>query len=157
MRYTGLALLASAVVLNACGGGGGDKKPADSTPTPAPAAAVEIPAGPDTVKVDMVFVAPTDFKFSPVEITAKSGDALRFVAVSGNPHNVAVDTIGLAPDMRAQFKANMKDTMSELMSMPLTTPGQVYVISLGGIKPGKYTITCPLHVANNMRATLTVH
>jgi len=150
MRYIGLALVASAVVLNACGGG--DKAP-DSTQAAVVVAAMPITGA--TVVVDMISDGNL-FKFVPVDITIKSGDGVNFVTKSGNPHNVAFNPMDLPPDVRAQLKANMTDQSAELQSPILPNIGDSYIISFGGVKPGKYAVLCPLHIAQGMRGTITV-
>jgi plastocyanin len=158
MRYTGLMLAVSAVVLNACGGGDAPK-PADSAPpaasTPPAAAVAAVPAGPDTITINMVAEG-TAFKFVPADFTAKPNSALKFVAVSGNPHNVAFLPAQLPADVKAQLMANMTEQTAELQGPTMMTPNQVYVISLGGVKAGKYEFDCPLHKAFNMRGSVTV-
>ncbi len=154
MRYTGLVLLMSAVVLNACAGG--DKpKPADS-----PAAAV--PSGPatampitgDTVTVRMTG-AGTAFSFEPADITVKAGGGIKFISVAGFPHNVRFPETGLPADVKAQLLANMPNQFLPLQSGALMQ-NESYVVSFAGVKPGKYVVDCPLHLAFNMKGTVTV-
>jgi len=93
MRFYGLALLASAAVLGACGGG--EKPAADTTKAP-PAAAAPAPApatpaagalapiaatGP-TVEVKMIS-DDKGYRFEPANITIKSGQAVKFVMRGG--------------------------------------------------------------------------
>jgi plastocyanin len=155
MRYFGLALLASATVLSACGGAA--DKPADSTPAMQaevpPATAMPITG--DTTEVKMVGDG-TIFKFEPAEVTIKTGDGIKFVFVSGGPHNVQFPPAGLPADVRAQLKANMPNQMGELTSPPFMSAGESYVVSFGGVKPGKYIFDCPLHVLFNMKGAVTV-
>ncbi|MEP6507123.1 MAG: plastocyanin/azurin family copper-binding protein, partial [Gemmatimonadales bacterium] len=105
MRFYGLALAASAVVLGACAGG--DKNAGDTSAvavdtTAAPAAmapAAMAPAGGavamapitgTTHEVKMIGDA-TGYKFEPANITVKAGDGIKFTVVGGGPHNVAFD------------------------------------------------------------------
>ena len=125
MRFIGRALISSAVVIGACGGG--EQKPdAKAAQTPAPAAAVT-PAAPvvagtpapitgKTVEIKMINDA-SGYKFEPANVTIKTGDALRFVVVGGGPHNVAFDGTKLPADVKAQLDANFgADKMAELSS-----------------------------------------
>jgi plastocyanin len=159
MRYTGLMLAVSAVVLNACGGGDAPK-PADSArpaaSTPPAAAVAAVPAGPDTTTINMVVEGGTVYKFVPADVTVKPNSALKFVAVSGNPHNVAFFPSELPADVKAQLMANMTEQTAELQGPTMMTPNQVYVVSLGGVKAGKYNFDCPLHKAFNMKGSVTV-
>ena len=151
-------LLASAVILGGCGGGGDTKPPASGQPatqTP-PLAATEMPITGDTHTVKMIVEGGTVYKFDPVDVTIKSGDGIKYVVVSGQPHNVRFPPMNLPPDVKAQLNANMKGQTAELQSPPLMNPGDFYIVSFGGVKPGKYEVDCPLHLMFSMKGTVTV-
>lgn len=166
MRFYGLALLASAAVLGACGGG--ENKTADTTKAP-PASAAN-PATPSTPAAGAVApVAATGatheikmigddkgYRFDPADITIKSGDAVKFTVVTGGPHNVAFDPATVPADSKAQLDANMDQKMSELSSPMLMNPNESYTISFGGVKPGVYPFHCTPHLAMGMKGTITV-
>ena len=166
MRFYGLALLASAAVLGACGGG--ENKTADTTK--APPASTANPATPATPAAGAVApVAATGatheikmigddkgYRFEPADITIKSGDAVKFTVVGGGPHNVAFDPATVPADSKAQLNANMPNEMSELSSPMLMNPNESYTISFGGVKPGVYPFHCTPHLAMNMKGTITV-
>jgi plastocyanin len=167
MRFYGLALVSSAVVLGACGGG--EKATKDTTaaaptattptatPTPAPASGVAaLPATGPTHTVKMIGDA-TGYRFDPKDITIKSGDAIDFV-VTGTigPHNVSFDPATIPAESKAQLEANMKDAISELQGPLLMNPPEHYVLSFAGIKPGKYPFHCTPHQAMGMQGTITV-
>jgi len=169
MRFYGLALLAGAVVLGACGGG--ESKSADTTKaappgaaTPAPAAApaapaasgvAAVPATGATHEVKMIGDE-KGYRFEPADLTIKSGDAVKFIMVSGGPHNVAFDPATVPADSKAQLDANMDQKIGELSSPMLMNPNEGYVISFGGVKPGTYPFHCTPHLAMNMKGTITV-
>src|SRR6185312_13114727 len=166
MRFYGLALLASAAVLGACGGG--ENKTADTTK--APPASTANPATPATPAAGAVApVAATGatheikmigddkgYRFEPADITIKSGDAVKFTVVGGGPHNVAFDPATVPADSKAQLNANMPNEMSELSSPMLMNPNESYTISFGGVKPGVYPFHCTPHLAMGMKGTITV-
>jgi len=166
MRFYGLALLASAVVLGACGGG--EKKPATdtaATAAPAPTSGAAAPAAPGAVAAIAATGATHEvkmigddkgYRFDPANLTIKSGDAVKFVMVSGGPHNVAFDPTTVPADSKAQLDANMSTKMSELSSPLLLNPNEAYTISFGGIKPGQYPFHCTPHLAMNMKGVITV-
>ena len=165
MRLHVLTLLASVAIVGACGGGGEAKKndttaaaPAPSTPAPAapaPGAVAKVPATGKTVTIKMLG-DDKGYRFDPMDVTIKSGDAVEFVMVSGGPHNVAFDPATTPADSKAQLDANMDSKMSELSSPYLMNPNEKYVISFGGVKPGKYDFHCTPHLAMNMKGSITV-
>jgi plastocyanin len=172
MRFYGIALLAGAAVLGACGG---EKPatdtaaanaaaattpaattPAASTPAAAPAGAVAAaPATGATHEVKMIGDA-TGYKFEPANITIKSGDAIKYIMVSGGPHNVAFLNV-TDPTIKAQLDANMPGThMGELSGPMVMQPNEAYTISFAKIPAGKYDFQCTPHAAMNMKGSVTV-
>jgi plastocyanin len=167
MRLHALTLLASVAIVGACGGGGEAKKndttaavpapstPAPAAPAPAPGAVAKIAATGQTVTVKMIG-DDKGYRFDPANITIKTGDAVKFVMVSGGPHNVSFDPAAVPADSKAQLDANMDSKTSELSSPPMMNPNEEYVISFGGVKPGKYDFHCTPHLAMGMKGTITV-
>ena len=169
MRFYGLALLAGAAVLGACGGG---EKKTDTTAaaapatgaapaTPAPGAApaagavAPMPATGDTVTIKMIG-DDKGYRFDPASVTIKTGQAVKFVMISGGPHNVAFDPATVPADSKDQLNANMTGQISELSSPMLMNPNEAYTISFAGVKPGTYPFHCTPHLAMNMKGTITV-
>jgi plastocyanin len=169
MQFYRLALMTSAVVLAACGGGEAKKDstaaapPADTTkaapgaPTGTPSTGAATYAAPTgaTHEVKM-YGDEKGYRFDPADITIKSGDAVKFVMISGGPHNVAFDPATIPGDSKDQLNANMQQAMSELSSPMLMNPNEAYTISFTNIKPGKYPFHCTPHLAMNMRGNITV-
>jgi plastocyanin len=166
MRVNALALIASVALVAACGGGekaattDTTKAPATTTPpaagAPAPGGALApIAATGDTVTVNMVG-DDKGYRFEPATLTIKSGQPVKFVMVSGGPHNVAFDPTTIPADSKDQLNANMVGQMSELSSPLLMNPNEAYVVSFGGVKPGTYPFHCTPHLAMGMKGTLTV-
>jgi plastocyanin len=178
MRFLESALAASAIILAACAGG--DKgNTADTvgvgvdtsntaastatTPAAAPAAGAPstgavamAPATGATHEVKMVGDA-KGYRFEPVNLTIKAGDAVKFTTVTGGPHNVAFDPATIPADSKAQLDANMgTDKMAELSSALKTNPGESVTISFANIKPGKYPFHCTPHLALGMKGEITV-
>ena len=174
MRFYGIALLASTVVLGACGGekaatdtaaanaaAAAASTPAATTPaamTPAAPAAGAVAAAPATGKtheVKMVGDA-SGYKFVPAELTVKAGDAVKFIMVSGGPHNVAFQGVADAA-AKAQLDANMSGAkMGELSSPMMMQPNEAYTVSFAKVPAGKYDFTCTPHAAMNMKGVITV-
>ena len=183
MRFHGIALLTSAAILGACGG---EKQPAadtgttagttpaaSTTPstdsaaattgaattgaatTPAAGAATAAPATGQTHEVKMTGDA-TGYKFEPANITVKQGDAIKFIMVSGGPHNVAFQNVTDAA-AKAQLDANMPgQKMGELSGPMVMQPNEAYTISFAKVPAGKYDYICTPHAAMNMKGVITV-
>ncbi len=177
MRFYGMALLASAAVLGACGG---EKQPAadtaaanaanaaaasattpaadpaaTTTPAPAAGAVTSAPATGTTHEVKMIGDA-TGYKFVPENITIKAGDAIKWVNVSGGPHNVAFINVADAA-AKAQIDANMHGVkMGDLSGPLMLQANEAYTISFASVAAGKYDYNCTPHVAMNMKGTVTV-
>ncbi|MEO5816584.1 MAG: plastocyanin/azurin family copper-binding protein [Gemmatimonadaceae bacterium] len=173
MRFYGIALLASTVVLGACGGekaatdtaaanaaAAAAATPSAMTPATTPAttpagAATAAPATGTTHEVKMIGDA-TGYKYVPADITLKQGDAIKFIMVSGGPHNVAFQGI-TDPATKAQLDANMSGAkMGELSSPMLMQPNEAYTISFANVPAGKYDFICTPHAAMNMKGSVTV-
>ena len=169
MRFYGIALAASAVVLGACAGG--DKNAGDTTAvavdtsaaatTPAPAAGA--PAGAATMaaitgtthEVKMIGDA-QGYRFEPANLTIKAGDGIKFTTVSGGPHNVAFDPATIPTDVQGQLDANISEKMGQLSSALKMNPGESITVSFANIKPGTYPFHCTPHLALGMKGEVTV-
>jgi plastocyanin len=179
MRFYGIALLAGATVLGACGGenksatdtaaanAAATSTPAPSTATatpssgtgagaaPAAGAVAAAPATGTTHEVKMIGDA-TGYKFEPANVTIKSGDAVKYIMTSGGPHNVSYQNVTDAA-VKAQLDANMPGQhMGELSSPMVMQPNEAYIVSFAKIPPGKYDYICVPHAAMNMKGTVTV-
>ena len=158
MRFSGLTLVATVVALGACGGG--ESKPAEDASkmaaTPTPAAGGAMAAMPATGKTHEIKMVGDEkgYRFEPANVTIKVGDAVKFVTVSAQPHNIAFSSV--PADSRAQLQANMPEAMGDMMGKMLMNPSEAYTISFAGVKPGKYDFNCTPHLANNMKGTITV-
>jgi plastocyanin len=158
MRFQGLVLVAAVAALSACGGGDTANTDTSATAAPAtPAAGTATgTAAPVTGTVHEVKMIGDEkgYRFDPVDITVKAGDGIKWVMVSGGPHNVQFENI--AADVKAQLSANMPNQLSDLSSPMLINPNETYEVSFANVKPGKYSYLCTPHLANNMRGTVTV-
>ena len=175
MRFYGLAVAIAVISLGACACAGGEKKPADTThvavdtsaapvtsPSTTPASTSSsgvvtmAPITGATKTVNMVGDA-KGYRFEPANFTIKQGDGVKFVVVSGGPHNVAFDAATIPADTRAQLDANMgTDKMGELSSNMKMNPNESITVSFGKIKAGSYPYHCVPHLALNMKGVITV-
>jgi plastocyanin len=170
MRFYGIALAASAVVLGACAGG--DKGAGDTTAvavdTSAPVTTTPAPAAPTpTGTASMAAITGTThevkmigdaqgYRFDPANITVKAGDGIKFTTVNGGPHNVAFDPATVPTDVQGQLDANISEKMGQLSSALKTNPGESVTVSFANIKAGKYPYHCTPHLALGMKGEITV-
>ena len=161
MRFNGLVLFAAFAAFSACGGG--EKAASDTSAAAQPAAGTTSGAAPSTAapapvtgtvhEVKMVGDE-KGYRFEPTDITIKPGDGIKWVFVSGGPHNVAFQNV--AASARTALSANMPNQLSDLSSPMLLNPNETYQVSFAGVPPGKYDYICTPHIANNMRGSFTV-
>ena len=166
MRFLGFAVVSSAIVLGACGGGG--EKTADTAATAAtadtPTTAATTPAAtsgamaPITGTTHEVKMVGDDkgYRFEPADIKVKAGDGIKFIMVSGGPHNVAFDPATIPADVKGQLSANMPNQQGELSSPLFSNPNESYTMSFANVKAGQYPYHCTPHLAMGMKGTITV-
>jgi plastocyanin len=138
---------------------------AATSPTPVPSTASGTPTTPgqnaapitgETHEVRMLQDSQGNYRFDPADLTIKSGDGVKFIMVSGWPHNVAFDPAQIPANAKAQLSANMQQQVSELSSPMMMNPNETYTISFGQMPPGRYEYHCTPHLAMGMRGTITV-
>jgi plastocyanin len=171
MRFYGLAVLAGVAGLVACGAS--DTRVGDTTslgvdaPTittaggttgaEAPAATGAMAPITGTIHEVKMIGDAKGYRFEPANITVKQGDGIKWIIVSGGPHNVAFDPATIPTDVRSQLDANMgADKMSELSANMKMNPGESITISFANIKPGQYPYHCTPHLALGMKGVVTV-
>ena len=166
MRFNGLALVAGAMAIVACSGGDknaqqtaattNDTAAAPATTTTATTAGSSTAAAPITGKTYEVKMIGdgSSYKLDPAELTIKQGDGVKWIMVSGGPHNVAfLDTPAAA---QAQLSANMPQQMKELTSPMMMTANETYIVSFGNVPAGTYNYHCEPHAAMGMKGKITV-
>ena len=158
MRFTLFPTLVAFAVV-ACGG---DKKSAASqaeaaTPAPAvPAAAPTAEPAGVVVEVKMTGNGTSVAAFEPGKLTIKTGTTVRFVNVSGGPHNVAFFTDSIPKGGADALKKGMPNPMGDLTGPFLTQPNEKYDVSFAGAPAGVYKGFCLPHVALGMKIAITV-
>lgn len=95
------------------------------------------------------------FVFQPAQLRVKRGDVVRFINVSGGPHNVGIDSTGLSEEVRNRFRGSMKEQLAPLAGPLLTGDRQPYDIVFE-VPAGRYSIYCMPHLALGMTGTVTV-
>jgi plastocyanin len=165
MTHYKFAMLAAIITALACGEKHGTTDSAAAATTPSPvASAGESPAGGGTaapitgqaVEVKMLQDPQGNLRFDPADVTIKAGDGVKFIMVSGGPHNVAFDPSQIPASAKAQLSANMQQQVSELSSPMMMNPNETYTISFANVPPGKYDYHCTPHLAMGMKGTITV-
>lgn len=167
MRITSWAL-GLAVAAAACGG---EKKPGEQTTTTTtpPAPPVEQPAAPGggaaapaaggaTHDVNMVLQG-SAYKYVPDKLTIKSGDVVRFHAVSGGAHNVQFYPDSVPGNLPAQLKALAvapPEQGGTMVSESMKTDGETFDLSFQGAPAGTYKMFCAPHHALGMTGQITV-
>lgn len=96
------------------------------------------------------------FRFEPASITARVGDVVRFVNVSGGPHNVAFWADRIPAGAEDALQKNMGQTIGPLSGAMIDGPKEVYKVSLAGLRAGTYNYYCVPHLAMNMTGRITV-
>lgn len=165
MRYFRLAAAAASVfAMAACGGGGDNQASNNDVNTSAESASADMatsgavafaPITGETHVVEML-IENGNYIYKPSEITVKEGDGIKYVNISGGPHDVSFDPAALPADVRPQLAANMPNSVAELRSPMMIQPNEEYTVSFGKVKPGTYTVICTPHAAMNMTQKVTV-
>lgn len=168
MRFLGQTLLAGVFVLGACAGGDNAANSdtaaiaaSDTAAAAAPAASGTTAAttgAPITGTIHEVKMIGDErgYRYEPADFTIKVGDGVKFIMVSGAPHNVGFDPATLPEGAADKLSANMPNQMSPLQSQFFMTPDESYTISFAGLPPGKYPYHCMPHLAMNMKGVITV-
>ena len=159
MRFTLLTTLVAFTAV-ACGG---EKKSAASqaeaaTPTPAAPSAAPASAEPAgaVVEVKMTGNGTSQAAFEPSKLTIKTGTTVRFMNVSGGPHNIAFYGDSVPKGGVDALKKGMPNPMGDLTGPFLTQPSEKYDVSFAGAPAGVYKGYCMPHVALGMHVTVTV-
>jgi len=122
--------------------------------------AAAAPAAPATeavvVEVKMTGNGTTKAAFEPAAVTIKTGSTVRFINVSGGPHNVAFYGDSIPKGGADALKKGMPNPMGDLTGPFLTQPNEKYDVSFAGAPAGAYKGYCMPHVALGMHITVTV-
>lgn len=117
--------------------------------------AAAAPPPPAVHEVRMVMEG-TAARFEPAELTIRAGDQVRFVTVSGIPHNVAFDPAKVPAGARRALSAGMPEQMQPLWGPLMVAEGASYTVSFAGVPAGRYEFFCMPHLAMGMTGVVTV-
>ena len=96
------------------------------------------------------------YRFEPANLTVQQGDSVRFVMVSGGPHNIAFDSTSIPTGAKAKLSANMHSQIADLMGPLMLNADESYTLSFAGLPAGTYAYQCVPHLAMNQRGVITV-
>jgi plastocyanin len=97
-----------------------------------------------------------EYAFAPAEITARPGDILVFVVVSGAPHSVVFEAGGLPRPAHEALNSAMPRRSGDLSSPLLTKNGAEYQVTVPALPKGTYRFFCLPHRAYDMRGQLKI-
>jgi plastocyanin len=147
----GRFLVAFALVGLGCGGG------RDAAPPTLLAHALPAPPSTGAVHEVRMLVTPDgQYVYEPDSLAIAAGDRVRWVNVSGGPHNVAFYPEKIPAGARDFLNARMGQRMGDLVGPLVFEPNAVYEISFDGAPPGTYDYVCTPHEMLGMIARLTV-
>jgi plastocyanin len=149
MRWI-VVLSAVAALPLACGG------KADSTPPAATEAAPPAALTGPVVDVKMTGNGRTKAAFEPATLTIPSGTTVRFINVSGGPHNIAFWADSVPAGAVDALKKSMPNPITDLTGPFLTKPNETYDVSFTGLPPGVYKGSCQPHLLLGMTIAITV-
>jgi plastocyanin len=109
----------------------------------------------DTVTVQMIGSS-SGYSFKPAMVRIKAGQAVKFVTVSGGPHNVTFDPQDIPQGAEATLDKNMPQQQAKLTGPLVTNPNDSYVVSFKDAKPGTYKFYCLPHQSLGMQGTIVV-
>ena len=151
MRF---ALLTTVVAVGAIAcGKKADQNQTQMAPPAAPAAAA--PAG-LVVEVKMTGNGSTRAAFEPNTLTIAPGTTVRFINVSGGPHNIAFWPDSIPAGGAAALNAGMKNTIDNLSGAFLTQPNETYDVSFANAPTGTYKGYCTPHLTLGMKLAIKV-
>jgi len=142
--------MAGVLALVACGGTDAARDEGAAADTTAGVGAVH--------EVRMLLTEGGDYVYQPAELTIRPGDRVRWVNVSGGPHNVAFYADRIPPAALAVLNAAMPERLGgqDLVGKLLMDDGATYEISFAGAPEGTYAYLCTPHEMMGMQATLIV-
>lgn len=150
------ALLTTLVALGAlaCGGDRQANQTDSQTPaTPPPAAGGA--AGP-VVEVKMTGNGTNRAAYEPSSLTIAPGTTVRFINVSGGPHNIAFWGDSIPSGAAAPLGAGMPNTIDNLVGAFVTQPNESYDVSFANAPAGVYKGYCTPHLTLGMKIAITV-
>jgi plastocyanin len=109
------------------------------------------------VEIQMIGDGRRRAAFEPAALTVTPGATLRFINVSGGPHNVVFWPDSVPPGAADLLDAAMPNRMARLSGPLATQPNEAYEIPVPPTAPpGRYRAYCLPHLAMGMTIAITV-
>jgi plastocyanin len=121
---------------------------------PAPTMGGSSAAG-DTATVKMIGSS-SGYSFQPSMVRIKVGQSVKFVTVSGGPHNITFDPQDIPDGAAPALDQDMPRQQAKLTGPLVPNPDDSYVITFKGAKPGAYKFYCLPHQSLGMQGTIIV-
>ena len=109
----------------------------------------------DTVTVKMIGSS-SGYSFQPSTVRIKVGQSVKFMTVSGGPHNVTFDSQDIPDGAAPTLDQDMPRQQAKLTGPLLTNPDDSYTITFKGAKTGAYKFYCLPHQSLGMQGTIIV-
>ncbi len=155
------AMAALALLTMACGGGeqaAQEDEQLAAAPQTGVATAATAPGTGVVHEIQMMQNPDGNYMFQPAALTIKVGDTVRWINVSGFPHNVAFyeDKIpqGAADQLASLLPTEGK--LGPLLGALLTQADETFEVSFINVPAGSYGYFCVPHEALGMVASLTI-
>jgi len=129
------------------------RRTAGTSPAPAAPATTAGTQGP--IVVQMLGDA-KGYRFESATVTARVGDVLQFVNVSGGPHNVSFWEDSVPAGAGTQLQQDMGPTIGPLKGVLLLEPNAPYRVSLAKLPPGTYRYYCLAHLGLGMTGQIVI-
>lgn len=108
-----------------------------------------------TITVNMIGDA-KGYRFEPSTIRLAPGDGIKFINVSGGPHNVTFWADSVPSGAAKILNTNMPNTTAPLMGPLMVAPNEAYTVSFSGAPAGAYHFYCTPHLALGMKGVVMV-
>ena len=150
-----VALLTTVVALGALACGKKGDQTQNQTQAAPPAAPAAASTGP-VVEVKMTGNGSTKAGYEPASLTIAPGTTVRFINVSGGPHNITFWQDSVPSGAAAALNAGMKNTVDNLSGAFLTQPNETYDVSFANAPKGTYKGYCTPHLTLGMKIAIKV-
>lgn len=159
MRFTPFTALATIVLATACAAGT-DGTPDSSGVVESPTASADAaahgsPITGRTHDVRMLFDG-ARYYFEPERLSIREGDGVRWIMVSGAPHNVEFLPAEIPDGADSALARNMPRTDALLMGPMLLSENEQYLVSFADVPKGRYGYICTPHQMMGMKGTIEV-